>query len=73
MTDFSERLRELRIENGITQSALGKVIGTGADSICVYEKGKGYPEARRLIMLADYFEVSLDYLVGRTDKPEINR
>lgn len=73
MTDFSERLRELRIENGITQSALGKVIGTGADSICVYEKGRAYPEVRKLIMLADYFEVSLDYLVGRSDKPEINR
>ena len=73
MEDFAERLRDLRRENGLTQAVLGKIVGTGADAICVYEKGKNYPEVRRLIMLADYFEVSLDYLVGRTDKPEINR
>lgn len=73
MEDFAERLRDLRRENDLTQAALGKVIGTGADAICVYEKGKNYPEVRKLIILADYFKVSLDYLVGRTDNPEINR
>ena len=73
MAAFAERLRYLRSKNGITQDSLGKVIGVTPDSICVYEKGKHYPEARKLIILEDYFGVSLDYLVGRTDNPEVNR
>ena len=39
----------------------------------LYEKGKNYPDVRGLIGLADYFGVSTDYLLGRTDNPEINR
>ena len=38
-----------------------------------YEKGKHYPEVRNLMILADYFGVSTDYLLGRTDNPEVNR
>ena len=72
MAEFSERLRELRHKNGVTQKALGMVIVVGPDSISVYESGKGYPEVRRLIIIAEFFNVSLDYLVGRTDNPEIN-
>lgn len=73
MANFSERIKELRRKNGMTQEALGKIIGVKPDSIYVYEKGKAYPEVRNLMILADYFGVSLDYLVGRTDNPEINR
>ncbi len=73
MADFAERIKELRMEQGMTQEALGKVIGVKRYAVYTYERGLNYPEARCLIMLADYFKVSLDYLVGRTDKPEINR
>lgn len=73
MANFSERIKELRKKEGMTQAALGEIIGVGQDTVCVYEKGKHYPEVRNLIILADYFGVSIDYLVGRTDNPEVNR
>ena len=73
MADFAERIKELRRKNGMTQAALGAIIGIRPDGICVYEKGKHYPEVRNLIILADYFGVSLDYLVGRTDDPEVHQ
>lgn len=73
MPTFSERIKALRLEQGMTQDAMGKIIGVKRDSIYTYEKGLNYPEVRNLIILADYFGVSIDYLVGRTDNPEINR
>ena len=73
MSNFAERIKVLRLSKGMTQAALGKVIGVRSDAICVYEKGKHYPEVRNLIILADFFDVSLDYLVGRSDNPEMNR
>lgn len=73
MADFSERIRELRIENGMTQDDVGKIIGVKRTSIYTYEKGLNYPEVRGLMALADYFDISVDYLLGRTDNPEINR
>ena len=73
MANFAERIKDLRTRNGMTQEALGKIIGVKYDSISIYERGKNYPEVRNLIVLADYFGVSIDYLVGRTDNPEINR
>lgn len=73
MANFPERIKELRRSRGMTQQALGMVIGVQQDSIYTYEKGICFPEVRGLIALADYFGVSLDYLVGRTDNPEVNR
>ena len=73
MANFSERLRELRRKRGITQTALAEIIDVGQDSISIYEKGRNYPEVRRLLILADYFGVSLDYLMGRTDDPEVHQ
>lgn len=73
MSIFSERLRDLRLEHGMTQEEVGKIIGVKRYSIYGYEKGNNYPEVPGLITLADYFGVSIDYLVGRTDNPEINK
>ena len=73
MANFSERIKELRRTHGLTQAATGEIIGVGQDTISVYERGKNYPEVRNLMILADYFGVSTDYLLGRTDNPEVNR
>ncbi len=73
MADFAERIKELRLESGMTQTEVGDIIGVKRYAVYTYERGLNYPEVRCLIMLADYFKVSLDYLVGRTDNPEINR
>ena len=72
MANFSERVKELRTERGMTQEAIGKIIGVKRYSVYGYEKGQNFPDVPGLIALAEYFEVSLDYLVGRTDNPEIN-
>ena len=73
MATFSERIKELRESRNLTQDALGAVIGVKRFSIYSYEKGRAYPEMKGLIALADYFDVSMDYLAGRTDNPEVNR
>ena len=73
MATFSERIKELRLERGMTQEALGQVIGVKHFSIYSYEKGRAFPEMKGLVALADFFDVSMDYLAGRTDKREVNR
>ena len=73
MSNFAERIKDLRLSRGMSQAALAKIINLKSDSISIYERGKHYPEVRNLIILADYFGVSTDYLLGRTDNPEINR
>lgn len=73
MADFAERIKNLRSEKGMSQEAVGKIIGVKRYSVYGYEKGNNFPEVSGLIALADYFGVSIDYLVGRTDNPEVNR
>ena len=73
MQIFAERIKSLRIAHGMTQEAVGKIVGVKRCSVCGYEKGNNYPEVPVLIALADYFGVSTDYLLGRTDNPEVNR
>ena len=73
MEIFAERIRELRIEHGLTQEEVGKIIGVKRYAAYSYEKGRACPEMKGLVALADYFDVSMDYLAGRTDKRETNR
>lgn len=64
---FGERLGDLRSANGITQEDLGIQVGVKQQTIGNYEKGDAFPSKDVLIRLCDYFKVSLDYLVARTD------
>ena len=73
MEIFAERIRDLRIERGLTQEEVGKIIGVKRYAVYSYEKGRACPEMKGLVALADYFDVSMDYLAGRTDKRETNR
>ncbi len=73
MENFSQRLYSLRKMRKLTQKQVGEVINVSRYAILLYEKGQNYPDVRGLIGLADYFGVSTDYLLGRTDNPEINR
>ena len=70
MEIFAERIRELRIEHGLTQEEVGKIIGVKRYAVYSYEKGRACPEMKGLVALADYFDVSLDYLCCRTDQPQ---
>lgn len=65
--DFSQRLIELRESRGLKQEQLASDIGKSKSLICMYESGKRRPPCEVQELLADYFNVSLDYLMGRDD------
>ena len=67
MERFSERLKELRIEKGLSIQMLSKAIGIGVASICRWENGKADVKGMQLIVLAKYFGVTTDYLLGLED------
>ncbi len=64
---FSKRLRELRNERGITQQQLADLLQFGRSTIAGYERNGKQPDNQRLCQLADFFDVSVDYLLGHTD------
>lgn len=66
-----KRLRTLREEKNITQEELGKILGTSHVTIGRYENGERIPKLDILIDLANYFDVSLDYLLFRSNKKEV--
>lgn len=59
-------LKELRESKGITQIELAKQLGVVRSTVCQYEKGNREPDTITLIKLADFFDVTTDYLLGRT-------
>lgn len=67
--NFSERLTELRKENNLTQKQLANDLNLSEVGIQNYEGKRRKPAYDVLIALADYFDVSIDYLVGRSDDP----
>ena len=67
------KLKYLREKKKISQLKLAIDLNMNQNSISRYENGEREADYATLIKLADYFDVSIDYLLGRTDKPEINR
>lgn len=68
--NFQERLRELRQSRGFTQRQVWEGVGMSPLGYQQYEYGKREPAYQKLLALADFFNVSLDYLAGRTDNPK---
>lgn len=64
--NFAKRLKSLREENDIKQVELAKYLKVTSATLSQYEKGVREPNNETLIKLADYFDVSIDYLLGRT-------
>lgn len=64
---FSERLIELRKARGVSQLTVAQALNIGKSAISMMEKGERAASIEVLYSLADYFDVSLDYLVGRSD------
>lgn len=62
---FSKRLRNLREQQRISRRVLSELCGLNPDAVRRYERGEMEPTMASLTALADYFEVSLDYLTGR--------
>lgn len=65
--EFQNRLKELRLEKGISQKELGLAIGTTYSAISYWEKGINEPKISYVIALCKYFDVSADYLLGLSD------
>ena len=68
-----ENIRNLRIDRGLTQKQIAEIVNVKQNTYSQYEIGVlNYP-IDVLIKLADYYHVSVDYLLGRTNNPEVNK
>lgn len=66
------RLKELRKSKGITQIALQMQTGIEQSLISKFESGERVPPTETLVLFAEFYNVSIDYILLRTDNPEIN-
>ena len=71
MTAFAERLRNLRLNRNVMAKTMAENLGISYRNYQRYEKGEMDPPASKTIFLADFFNVSTDYLLGRTDNPKV--
>lgn len=67
------RLKELRKSKGISQLKLALDLNTNQNTISRYETGEREPGINELIKIAEYFNVSIDYLLERTDNPQMQK
>ena len=65
-------LKKIRNEKNITQVRLSIAAEVSQETISAYESGKAMPSVDTLIKIADFLDVSIDYLLGRTDNPLVN-
>ena len=72
MLPFNERLRLLRSSKNLMAKDVANVLGITYRNYQRYENGAADPALSKMLVLADYFGVSLDYLIGRSDEPNIN-
>ena len=70
MTRVAEQLKTLRLSVRKSQKQIAELIGTTQQSVFRFEAGLTFPNEQTLLWYADYFDVSLDYIFGRTDKPQ---
>ncbi|MCS6110987.1 helix-turn-helix transcriptional regulator [Clostridium botulinum] len=69
MSKFPERLKELRESKDLLSKDFAKIMNVEPATITNWEKGNRFPKDDVLIKIADYFDCSIDYLLGRTDNP----
>ena len=67
------KIKELRKEKNISQIKLALDLGLNQNSVSRYESGERQADYQTLIKIADYFNVSLDYLLGRTENRKMNK
>lgn len=70
MTEFRVRLKQLRTDRSIFQKDIAKHLNISIRAYQLYESGDGFPSFQGLLALAEYLNVSIDYLVGRSDDPK---
>ncbi len=70
---MNNNLKKLRKENGLTQLSLQMKTGIEQALLSKYETGDRIPPTETLVLLAEFYNVSIDYILCRTDNPEINK
>ena len=70
MKIIGQRLRNLRQNAKLSQARVAAVVGSRHSAVARYESGEAHVPAEMLVILADYYDVSLDYIFGRTDNPQ---
>ena len=73
MSQYRIRLKELRENAGIMAKDIASALGISYRNYQRYEKGEIDPPTSKTVFLADYFDVSTDYLLGRTDNPNSHK
>lgn len=71
MSTFTERLRHLRKSRNMNQEQLAEAIKVSKSTIAMYEQGRREPGFETQELLADFFNVDIDYLVGRSDRTTV--
>ena len=69
MPFFSQRIYELRKQRGLSQKEIGEAVGLSHKAISTIESGSRSTTIEKLVLLADFFGVSTDYLLGRREEP----
>lgn len=69
MENIGKRIKELRKEMDCTQNKLADVLGITQDSISLWENGKRIPDTQYIVALAQFFDVTSDYLLGLSNDP----
>ncbi|MBO5712847.1 MAG: helix-turn-helix transcriptional regulator [Clostridia bacterium] len=65
--EFRLRFKELRLEKGVTQTEVANIVSMSKMAISHWEKGNSEPSIEQLKLLAKYFDVSVDYLIGNIE------
>lgn len=65
---YNERIRDLRVDADMSQDKIAKLLGVGQRTYCDYESGKTRIPVERLIMLAEFYDVDMDYICGVTEE-----
>ena len=68
MRELAQRMRELRLERHFKQEEMAKQLELSMSAYCRYERGEREPTASTIVAMANFFHVSTDYLLGRTDQ-----
>lgn len=69
--NFNDRLTDLRRKRGLSQEQLGYELGVSRQTVSKWELGRSYPDFQRLVLLSDYYEMSLDELVKGVDVGDV--
>ena len=69
--NFNEKLIKLRKERGLSQEELGAAVGVSRQTISKWELAQSYPDFQKLVLLSDYFKISVDTLVKDIDVEDV--